>query len=59
MRATVNVDCDTYSIQPLQKRAIRKLRAGMNIHPKRAKDILENDGKSKMSPKLQSVRITP
>jgi hypothetical protein len=55
IRVTVNLDCDTYSTQPLQKRARMKLRRGVIMHPTMAK----SDGKRRVRPKLQRVRRTP
>jgi len=53
--ATVNVDCDTYSTQPLQKHVRMRLSSGVIIHPTRANIV----GKKSARPKLQSVRRTP
>jgi hypothetical protein len=59
IRATVNVDCATYSIHPLQKMVRIKLISGITTHPKRAKRNCDNDGKNRARPKLNSVNITP
>ena len=55
IRVTVSVDCDTYSIHPLQKHVRIRLSRGVIIHPTRVK----REGKQRVRPKLQSVRRTP
>jgi hypothetical protein len=53
---TVTVVCETYSMQALQKRAMKKLIQGAIRQPKRANDICERDGINSDIPKLTSVR---
>ena len=53
--ATVRVDCDKYSIQPLQNMARARLISGITIQLR----SWERDGKKRTRPKLNRVRITP
>lgn len=53
---TVTVVCETYSIQALQKRAMKKLIQGAIRQPNRANDICDRDGMNSDMPKLTNVR---
>jgi hypothetical protein len=59
IRATVSVDCDTYSIHALQNIVSRRLIIGITTHPNRANRSCDSDGKKRASPKLKRVSITP
>ena len=59
IRATVSVDCDTYSIHILQNIVSRKLIVGITTQPKRANKNCDNDGKNRARPKLKRVNMTP
>jgi len=58
IRATVIVDCDTYSTQALQNTARQRLRRGAMTQPKRPKRNWD-EGKKRARAKLRRVRITP
>ena len=59
IRAAVIVDCDTYSIQALQKTVRVKLIRGAIMKPKSPKRKWEKAGKKRARAKLKRVRITP
>jgi hypothetical protein len=59
IRATVSVDCDTYSIHALQNIVSRRLIKGITTQPNRANKNCDSDGKNRARPKLKRVSMTP